>query len=212
MSGGASPYRDALRAERCWDARTQALYEAHGEPLDDCMLQNREELIALCDLIAAWRVRSFLEIGVWTGRLVSTLHRIFAFDKVAACDHGYAETLGLTISLPPDAHWLRADSDSPAHLDWRQALGHFDLVFIDADHRYHAVKRDFALNKALPHRFLAFHDIAGKNRHTVGVKRFWDELDEGYKLELLYPHPEVGSPTPTMGIGVWSRTPFPAIP
>lgn len=201
-------FREALANDRCWDAETQRIFEARGEPVDDCILQNREELIGLCELIARFDVRSFLEIGIWTGRLVSTLHRLFAFDKAAACDHGYAESLGLTIAVPADVALLRADSDSPAFQRWRQDLGHIDLVFIDANHSYRAVRRDFEINRAFPHRFLAFHDIVGANRHTVGVARFWRELNEGHKLEIVCPHVEIGAPAATMGIGVWSAEPF----
>ncbi len=204
-------FRERLRHDRCWDRRTQDLFDAHGEPLDDCILQNREELIGLCELIEATSVRSFLEIGIWTGRLTSTLHRLFAFERVAACDHGYAEQLGLRIALPPEVRFLRANSDSEAFARWRGELGHIDLVFIDANHSYRAVRRDFEINRAFPHRLLAFHDIVGANRHTAGVARFWRELDEGHKLEIVRPHPEIGSAAPTMGIGIWSSTPLPPL-
>lgn len=197
-------FRELLASERCWDGETQAIFEARGEPIDDCILQNREELILLCELMHEHDVRSFLEIGIWTGRLTSALHRIFAFERLAACDHGYAEQLGLRISLPPEASFLRADSDSEAFVAWRAALGHVDMVFIDANHHYGAVKRDFEINRRFSHRFLVFHDIAGASRHTAGVARFWRELDEGHKLELVRPHGD----TPSMGIGVWSERPF----
>ncbi len=202
-------FRQALAHDRCWDTTTQAIFEKRREPVDDCILQNREELIVLCALIEALEIRSFLEVGIWTGRLVRTLHRIFGFERVAACDHGYAEKLGLTIAVPNDAPWLRDNSESPAYRAWRAELGNIDLVFIDANHRYAAVKRDFEINRAFPHRFLAFHDIVGANRHTEGVARFWNELDEGHKLEIVRPHAEIGSSTPTMGIGLWSERPFP---
>lgn len=201
-------FREALAGVRCWDTRTQAMFEKHGEPIDDCILQNREELVVLCEWLARWNVRSFLEIGIWTGRLASTLHALLEFDTVAACDHGYAEQLGLEIRLPEEAQFLRADSDSETYLAWRRNLGHVDLVFIDANHRYEAVRRDFEINREFPHRFLAFHDICGANRHTRGVARFWHELDEGHKLEIVRPHLEIGSDLPTMGIGVWSAQPF----
>jgi hypothetical protein len=200
-------FRAELAGERCWDAGVQAVFEARGEPVVDCVLQNREEFIALCELIEAEGVRSYLEIGVWTGRLAAALDRLFDFDALAACDHGWAEQLGLSIALPERARFLRADSDSETYRAWRASLGHVDLVFIDANHGYRAVKRDFEINRAFSHRFLVFHDIAGASRHTAGVARFWRELD-GHKLEILRPHVELGLPHTTMGIGVWSERPF----
>lgn len=202
--------RAALASTRCWDARTEAAFAAHGEALDDCILQCREELVALCRFIDAAQIRSYLEIGVWTGRLVSTLHRIFRFDRVAACDHRWAAQLGLPVQVPEDAAFLDADSDSAAFLAWRAALGPVDLVFIDANHSYRAVKRDFEINRRFPHRFLALHDITGSSRATVGVKKFWEELDIGYKLEIKIPNQEINATAPTMGIGIWSLSEAPA--
>jgi predicted O-methyltransferase YrrM len=196
-------FRRELQDDRCWDRTTQALFEAHGEPLRDCILQNREELIALCEFIEAQQIRSYLEIGIWTGRLISTLHRLFSFERVAACDHGWAEQLGLSISLPKEVVLFRGDSGTDAFRRWRADLAAIDLVLIDADHRYQAVAEDFATNRAFPHRFIALHDITGATRQTRGVGRFWRELVEGDKLEIVRPHRELGLDHSTMGIGIW---------
>jgi Methyltransferase domain len=198
-------FREVLRTEACWDRSTQALFEAEGEPAQDRMLQNREELIGLCAFIERAHIRSYLEIGIWTGRLLCTLHRLFRFDRVAACDHGWATHLGLPIRVPAEARCFWGDSESPAYREWRAELGRVDLVLIDANHGYHAVQRDFAINRTFPHRFLAFHDIVGASRATAGVKRFWDELAEGHKREIVRPHLELGLDHSTMGIGIWSE-------
>ena len=197
-------FRRELHQDKCWDHVTEALFLEHGEPLEDCILQNREELIGLCQFMESQKIRSYLEIGVWTGRLVCTLHRLFAFDRVAACDHGWARRLGLPIQLPPGATFLEGDSDSADFERWRADLGHVDLVLIDANHSYHAVRRDFEINRGYPHRFLVLHDITGSNRHTVGVRRLWQEL-EGRKHEIIRPHLELGLDHSTMGIGIWQE-------
>lgn len=202
-------FRTELSDEKCWDRRSQALLEATGEALEDAILQNREELIGLCEVIEELQVRSYLEIGIWTGRLVTTLHRLFSFDLVAACDHGWAEEKGLPIHVPPGCRFLRADSDSAAFLAWRRELGPVDLVLIDANHAYHAVKADFERNRTFPHRLLALHDITGYSRWTRGVGRLWSELDTGYTREVVLPHRELGLDHSTMGIGLWSADPFP---
>ena len=199
-------FRAELEGEPCWDRDAEASFDTHGEVVGDVILQNREELVALCRFIEAYRIRSYLEIGIWTGRLVRTLHRLFHFDTVAACDDGYARRFGLSIELPAAATFLEASSHSDAFRAWRAALGHIDLVLIDANHAYHAVKQDFAINRGFPHRFLAFHDISGYRRQTRGVRRFWNELAGG-KLEILRPHRDLGLDHTTMGIGIWSHDP-----
>ena len=53
--------RAALAGTKCWDRQTQALFDEHGEALEDCALQNREELLGLCEFIEAHDIRSYLE-------------------------------------------------------------------------------------------------------------------------------------------------------
>ncbi len=202
-------FQTQLAGFRCWDHEVQSIFDKEGEALVDCILQNRAELEALCQFIDRANVRSFLEIGIWTGRLSSALHSIFRFDKLAACDQGWSEECGFQIQLPNAANFFRGNSDSPQFQTWRASLGHFDMVFIDGDHRYQGVKRDFEINRLMPHRFLVFHDITGSNRWTRGVRRFWEELDFGHKLEIVLPHLEAGIDTPTMGIGIWSEKVLP---
>ena len=199
-------FRRAICTDKFWDRHTQRIFEAHGEAIEDCVLQNREEVIGLMEFIEKKQIRSYLEIGVWTGRLTGLLHREFSFNRVAAADEGYAETKGLTINLPADVEFFRGDSASSEFEAWREKLGHIDLVFIDGNHTYPGVCRDFAINRRYPHRFLAFHDITGSNRWTSGVKKFWDGLDEGHKWEIIRPHAELGLEHSTMGIGIWSGT------
>jgi len=199
-------FRRELAGVKCWDRASESLLERHGEALEDAAMQNREELIGLCRFIESRRVRSYLEIGVWTGRLISALDTLFEFDLVAACDQGYARELGLPIRLPESARFYEGDSASDDFCRWRAALGHVDLVLIDANHAYHAVRRDFEINRGFPHRFLALHDITGARRQTAGVGRFWREIDFGHKLEIVRPHPELGLDRSIMGLGVWSAT------
>jgi hypothetical protein len=205
LTGPSKPdFRAAFAPFKFWDRQTQQIFDQHNEALEDCILQNREEVLGLAEFIQHNNIRSYLEIGVWTGRLVSALHSVFSFDTVAAADQGYARERGLDIHLPTDAHVFWGDSDSDAFIAWRKQLGHIDLVLIDANHSYAAVKRDFELNRSFPHRFLALHDITGANRWTTGVKRFWSELDEGHKTEICRPHAELGHDHSIMGIGLWS--------
>lgn len=199
-------FRALLVQEPCWDTERPFVGNASAEAPGDCILQDREELILFCEWIERRRIRSYLEIGIWTGRLIAALHRIFRFDRVAACDLGLAVGWGLPLHLPPDAKVLWDRSDSAAYQSWRTALGPIDLVFIDGDHSAAGVRRDFEINRACPHRFLAFHDIAGTNPATEGVRQLWHEL-EGFKLEIVRPYGAIGlSDDATTGIGIWSAT------
>ena len=203
---GAAPtdFRSMIAQDKCWDRHTQSIFENQKEAVEDCILQNREEVLGLMEFIETHNIRSYLEIGVWTGRLVSTLHRVFDFDTVAAADEGYAKTKGLDIHLPKEASVFWGDSSSEEYKTWRAELGPIDLVLIDANHNYTGVKKDFEVNRQFPHRFLALHDITGSNRWTTGVRKFWSEIDHGHKTEILRPHAELGLDHSIMGIGIWT--------
>jgi hypothetical protein len=193
-------FQSELQGERCYDRQAEFEWRTRGAALVDAMLQNRRELILFCQWIEAAGIGSYLEIGVWTGRLVSTLQSLFGFERVAACDLGWAQQRGLPLSLPPELDFLQASSRSDEYRAWREARGSFDLILIDGDHSYEGVKADFELNRELPHRFLAFHDIANTHPAVRGVKQLWEEL-EGYKLELVRP---LACSRWNMGIGIWS--------
>jgi len=51
-----------------------------------------------------------------------------------------------------------------------------DLLFIDGDHRYEAVKKDWELYSPLTSHLIALHDLLCDNEESVQVSRFWDEL------------------------------------
>lgn len=192
-------FREELKDQPCWNRSTEKLFRETGVPKQDILLQNREELIGLCQFIERHNVRSYLEIGAWTGRLVTLLHRLFNFDKVAVADIGYAPTIGLPFCIPEDALFFKGSSHTSEYREWRKALGQVDLVMIDGDHSYRGVRRDFKINREYPHRFLAFHDIANTHPQIQGVRRLWEQLD-GQKIEIVHHDPNFTS----MGIGVWS--------
>ena len=88
-----------------------------------------------------------------------------------------------------DVTLLRADSQRESTRDRLvEALDgrEIDFLFIDADHRYEGVKRDFELYEPLVRDggLVAFHDIAGKDA-VVGVGELWEEIADEYDSETI---------------------------
>ncbi|MBM3747949.1 MAG: class I SAM-dependent methyltransferase [Acidobacteria bacterium] len=74
-------------------------------------------------------------------------------------------------------------------------------LFIDGDHRYEGVRRDFELYQRLVTAggIIAFHDILPRIAFPdYGVHRFWAEVKPGYRHEELIEDPNQGM----MGIGL----------
>jgi len=134
-----------------------------------------------------------LEIGTEAG---GTLYRfIHAADPEAEI---VSIDLPGSTGQPPEAemmgwklpgqtlHILRADSHVPGTLEAVRNILHgrkFDFTFIDGDHTYQGVKRDYEMYHELCD-VMAFHDIVRHPQLAVGVQQFWSELG-GTKVDII---------------------------
>ncbi|PIQ25583.1 hypothetical protein COW36_21305 [bacterium (Candidatus Blackallbacteria) CG17_big_fil_post_rev_8_21_14_2_50_48_46] len=193
-------FKQETEAWKFWDAACEARYQGNEFPYP-YILQNRADVIALCEWIETQAIRSYLEIGIWSGKLVSLLHSLFQFEKLAVCDLRDADKFGVEIKVPPETLCFWGDSCSNDYMNWRKNLGEIDLVLIDGAHSLEAVMADFEINRHYPTRYLAFHDIG--NPRTPDIVRFWNALP-GEKWSFCQPfsEPELQDLAP-MGIGVW---------
>jgi len=76
-----------------------------------------------------------------------------------------------------------------------------DVLFIDGDHTYEGVRRDFETYSGLVRKggLVAFHDIVpGPAELGVGVPKFWNEIKSRYEHTEIIAHADQGA----YGIGV----------
>jgi predicted O-methyltransferase YrrM len=181
--------------------------------------QVRSEISALADRVSALRPRTLLEIGTAEGGTLFILGRCAAADATlisldlpaGSFGGGYPAWRGRfykRLTLPGQTlHLLRGDSHQPISLDKVRSLlrgAPLDFLFIDGDHSYSGVRRDFELYSPLvrPGGLIAFHDIA-RHPADVGceVDRFWAEIRSRFRYEELIENPDQGG----KGIGLlWS--------
>jgi len=152
------------------------------------------EISELLKIVDETKPKVILEIGTANGGT------LFLFSRVASKDAtiisidlpggkfggGYPkwrEFLYKSFALPGQKmHLLRADSHKKETLEQVKAIlncGEVDFLFIDGDHTYEGVKRDFEMYSPLVKQggIIAFHDIVpGPNEAVGGVPQFWEEI------------------------------------
>jgi predicted O-methyltransferase YrrM len=102
--------------------------------------------------------------------------------------------------------WLKMDSHAAGTkdklkeiLDSRQV----DFLFIDGDHSYLGVKRDYELYHELvrPGGLIAFHDIVpNKNHPEHNVHVFWGELQGRHRMDELVDKNDLEEPWGGIGV------------
>jgi cephalosporin hydroxylase len=101
-------------------------------------------------------------------------------------------------------HLLQGDSHSAEMLEQVNATlagQPLDYLFIDGDHRYEGVKRDFEMYGPLVRKggLIAFHDIVeGPSEAVGGVPQLWREIKYRYSHVEFIKDPQQGG----LGLGV----------
>jgi hypothetical protein len=146
----------------------RGVHTVFGEPGESNWFieQNAHELATFLVAMQELGVQSVLEIGTgWRAGLARFLANDMGW-RVVSMDKNQP------VNPAPNVQFLMGRSEILRPLFDGQT---FDLVIIDADHSYEAVKRDYEMYAALADKAVMFHDIAGL-RDCEGAARFWNEI------------------------------------
>ena len=83
-----------------------------------------------------------------------------------------------------DSHRLETLSNIEDILDGRK----IDVLFIDGDHSYEGVKKDYEMYRRLVEKdgIIIFHDIVpGADVSVGGVPQFWNKIKRGYRYKEI---------------------------
>jgi len=166
-------------------------------------IQKHGELRALLELIAVKPPTRLLEVGTAAGGALWAFCQVAHNDALIVCldlpdgpfGGGWSEAqlrrfpnfcrgAQRVVALPLDSH------DPASVRRVRDAVDDepLDFLFIDADHRYESVKRDFEMYSPLvaPGGLIALHDILPNSDYQGSeVELLWTELRTRYRTQEL---------------------------
>jgi hypothetical protein len=159
-----------------------------------------QEYVNLLDVFKNNNINSYLELGVANGGsfflnsifLQKTCNVLHCVDNLAYKDTHIKQTKSkitdkverLKKLFPEkEIHFFNTTTD----LFFTENKLYYDCIFIDADHSYDGVSKDFknALKCINKHGIIIFHDIGNKD---TGVAQLWSEIKQKYSdtKEFLY--------------------------
>lgn len=162
-------------------------------------VQKVSELSPLITLLRRRNIRTVVEIGTAKGGTFYAWCRIAATDATLISvdlpggpfGGGYSlkdiKTFRRYGKMKQKLHFLRADSHKRETVDRLESIlkgRKIDFLFIDGDHRYSGVKRDWKLYSGLVKQngLIAFHDILFHPKvRACKVDRFWNEISQDYR-------------------------------
>lgn len=163
------------------------------------ILQDPEEIDALAELFAKEGVKSYLEIGSKFGGSLKKIaealpigSRIVSVDMPKGTKAWPESSAALTAVCKDlrakgyDARVIWGNSQDQKIVDEVRALGPFDAIMLDADHRLPGVTSDWNNYGPMSRSIVAFHDIAWRRAAEwegtrIDVPQFWNDLKLKYR-------------------------------
>jgi cephalosporin hydroxylase len=172
-------------------------------------VQIHEEFKAFLEMLQEKNPKIVLEIGADKGGSLFTLCKLAPEDAIIISVDlpdgdvrgGYPkwkEEIFMMFKKPNQQLFLlRGDSHSEKMVTQvKEILNNeqIEFVFIDGDHSYDGVKKDFTMYSPLVSKggVIAFHDVA-KNDADTGVPMFWEETKKSYNtVEFIKDEQQIG--------------------
>lgn len=163
--------------------------------------QKKQEFKDLIQIIQNNNLKTGIEIGAYSGGttrgFLEYLDKLYTIDPnprgpLNTLESKYPEKFNL---IPLDSHKKSTKDILKGKLKEEKV----DFLFIDGDHTYEGVKKDFLMYKDLVKKggIIAFHDITDSERHHKEgcfVDKLWKEIRDSYpSKEIIHENTEWGN-------------------
>lgn len=173
------------------EAKELVDYCLNAELMDKCIfMQVYEEVLNLSYWMKGFKPHNILEIGTM-GSTFWIMSKLSTGKKVSI-DIEPRESIIHHFMYGEDWRFFQGNSQTDEMFNKvKNFCPQFDFIFIDGDHTYDGVRKDFEIYKKLlsPRGVICFHDIdlnhIFADSYAGQVYKFWEELDEGTKTNLV---------------------------
>lgn len=152
------------------------------------LLQDIDEITGFCELLKTENVRSYLEIGSFSGGSIEIIAQYLPVgSRIVSVDLPSKHTKQIRLSEVLDGLKQRdydtrlfvGDSTDPRMIRKANKFGPYDAVFIDGNHTLPYVTSDWKYYGAMG-RIVGFHDIA-KDKPPHGASALWQQLKKQFR-------------------------------
>lgn len=180
-----------INKETDFDPKELVDYCTHSRLTEEhTFMQVYEEILTLCYWLKGFKPHNILEIGT-VGSTFWLFSKLSTGKKVSV-DVQPRHSMLHHFMFGEDWKFFNENSQTEeTYQKVKSFCPEFDFIFIDGDHLYDGVQRDFNLYKRLlsPRGVIGFHDIDPDHifadSHGGEVYRFWKDLNEGTKLNIV---------------------------
>lgn len=173
------------------------------------LLQDHDEFIPFCELMQRENVRSYLEIGSFSGGSIETAAKYLPVgSRIVSVDKPFKQTkqerlkqiLHALRERGYDTHLIIGDSTEARIVSDARKLGPYDALFIDGNHTLPFVKADWK-NYGPMAKLVGFHDVA-KDKPPHGASAFWKDVKQKYRHVEFISEATLQRTDGAFGIGV----------
>ena len=162
--------------------------------------QKKGELLWLINKLKDPKI--IVEVGVMHGGTCAIFKKCFPKAQVIGIDNKDTHVGLKEMRKKYNYELIVGDSTSKSTIEILREMTHhkkIDFIFIDGNHTYEGVKKDWITYKKLSNT-VGFHDVA-EAKQNEGVPKLWKEIKREHNTEEII-EPEKGGKVTWAGIGL----------